>query len=51
MFVNPFSGDVYAASWEADAVMVAVIAPPYFTPRDLTYDHDSSEGVQSIVEL
>jgi hypothetical protein len=51
MLVDFVSQDVYPASWGADPVMVVKIAPPHLTYTDLTFNHDNTDGIESIIGL
>jgi hypothetical protein len=51
MFIDFLFQNAFIASWLADSVMVVKLATPYFTEADLTFNHDNTEGVQSIIRL
>lgn len=51
MLVDFVGGDVHVCSWAADAIMVVKIPPPLLVASDITYNHDNTEGIWSIIEL
>jgi hypothetical protein len=51
MLVDFSTEEVYACSNQADAVMVVRIPPPHAIETDITYDHDATEGIWSIIGL
>jgi hypothetical protein len=51
MLLDYYTQDVYACAWTADVWMVAKIAPPYLAASNLTFDHDATEGIESIIML
>jgi hypothetical protein len=51
ILVDYRSSDVYVCANSADPIMVAKIPPPHLIARDITYDHEATEGIWSILGL
>jgi hypothetical protein len=51
MLVDFVTQDVYPTSWFADSVMVVKVSPPHLTYTDLTFNHDNTDGIESIIGL
>jgi hypothetical protein len=51
MYINLVLNDLYIGSWQADSVMVVKLGSPYLTWTDLTFNHDSTEGIESVLLL
>ena len=51
MFLNFYTLDVYTIAWAAKSYMVSKIAPPHISATNLTYNHDTTAGGVSIIQL
>ncbi len=51
MLLDYSSRDVYVGSNFADPIMVVLVPPPHLTTIDLTFNHDNTAGIESVIGL